>query len=135
MALKTLTLERDVKEFNIFDLLKETEQSYLPVKYSGSGNLPAKRGSVAQLPVRIQDIELKSDRSIVIDGNRIEIPMGAKSHLTVGALKKLAGSYRGSLILERKGKSSVLLEDDDIIEIPKSGEKLELTVVPSFKTE
>jgi len=136
MNLKTRTIEKNVDIFNIFGLLwsKETTFLHVPLNLSQSPGLPTFHTSSKRFPVRILDLELKDDRSILVDGKHVEIPAGTKEKITVGALKVLAGSYTGSLMLEKKGKGSVRLKDEEIIELPNNG-SIELTIIPSFKTE
>lgn len=120
---------------NVFELFELEETNHLPAKPAAFPDVPARRAPRKPFPVRIQDIELRDGRSIIVDGKKVEIPFGVQKRLTVGAVKKLAGSYSGSLMLEKKGNSSVRLRDDEIIELPGPGEKVEWKIVPSFKTE
>jgi hypothetical protein len=127
-------LER-VREFNfpgIFGVF-DTQESLLPVRFSSSVP-PVESHSAQTVPVKIQDIQLKDGRSIIVDGRKIEIPFGTKEKISVKAIKKLAGSYPGSLILQERNGEAVRLRDDDVIELPKHG-NVELKVVPSFRTE
>jgi hypothetical protein len=86
-------------------------------------------------PVRVMDITLKSSRSMLVDGRRLELPYGVKDKITVRALKALAKGYAGSIILAQKGNEWVRLRDHEAIDIPKAGERLELKSLPSFRVE
>ena len=63
---------------NVFELFEPGEKNPLPVKPAAFTNVPARRASRNPFPVRIQDIELKDDRSIIVDGEKIELPVGVK---------------------------------------------------------
>lgn len=86
-------------------------------------------------PVRIMDITLKSGRTMLVDGRRLELPYGVKDKITVRALKELAKGYAGSIILAMRGNQWVRLRDHEAVEIPKAGERLELKSLPSFRVE
>jgi hypothetical protein len=148
MSKATTFLHRDSKRFNIFDFLESEETANLPVKFStpessgnlpvclaGHGNLPGKRTEVKPFPMGIQDVELKDNRAVKINGKTYEIPFGAKEKLTAGAIKTLIGAYPGHLVMLKKGSGSVRMDDEEIIELPKNGTKLELTIIVSFRTE
>jgi len=86
-------------------------------------------------PVRVMDITLKSGRTILVDGRRLELPYGVKDKITVRALKAFAKGYAGSIILAMRGNQWVRLRDHEAVEIPKAGERLELKSLPSFRVE
>jgi len=85
--------------------------------------------------VGILDIKLKSGPVVLVNGNRIEIPYGAKKRITVRALKELAKAYIGSVIMAKKGSAYVRMTDLEVIEIPEAGGQVEIKSLPSFQTE
>lgn len=99
----------------------------LPSLGEGKGRQPA--------PVRTLDIVLKGNREVNVDGRAVAIPFGTKKKITVRALKKLAKGYLGSIVLARRGNSWVRLRDDEAVEIPEAGGRLEMKSLPSFQLE
>jgi len=87
------------------------------------------------LAVGILDIKLMSGPVVLVDGNRIEIPFGARKRITVRALKELAKAYVGSVIMAKRGSSYVRMTDSEVIEIPEAGGQFEIKSLPSFQTE
>jgi hypothetical protein len=128
MYSQTLTLERKTKGSNIFELLREQDQSLLPVKLT---TLPKKRFT----PPRIQNIELADGRSVLFNGKKMEVPYGVKKRVSGKAIKVLVACYIGSIVAVRKGNGSwVRVRDNDMIDLPKNS-RTEVKVLPSFRTE
>jgi hypothetical protein len=89
--------------------------------------------SRTSFPVTVFDITLKK-RTILVNDIVVEIPLGARSRLTVRAIKKLSHAYTGAVVLASTPKGWVRLRDSDVVEIPRDGH-LSLKSVPSFRLE
>jgi len=89
--------------------------------------------SRSSFPVTVFDITIKR-RKVLVNDVVVEIPLGAKSKLTVRAIKKLSHAYIGSVVLASTPAGWVRLQDSDVVEIPRDG-RLSLKSVPSFRLE
>lgn len=87
------------------------EGQFLPV--------PVEQGKPLAARVRkeMPSLRLSDGRSIEVDGQQAELPLGVRRSCTGAAIKALAGVYRGRILFIQEGEEWKRVNDEEVVEI------------------
>lgn len=86
------------------------EQQNLPVPMEGKPLATRAHKDIASM-------RLSDSRSVVVDGQPAQLPLGIGKQCTGAAIKALAGVYRGRILFIQEGQQWRRLNDDEVVDL------------------
>jgi hypothetical protein len=71
---------------------------------------------------KLPNLRLRSDKSFVMNGQKVNLPVGVDATLTVAEIKQVAGVYRGMVVFVSDGKSWKQVRDTEKIDLTRPQE-------------